>query len=136
MDQRPTGQPPAEHGGRHRGQSPRPIKAPGFWSSFRSDPRELSFVLFAGWGAIGWGTETALSGSAGAVTRLVGAATAAGGTVMLLSYFLYFKPGSLATSAWQRVPSQRRAVLVIRHLWLGVFTIWVAVWLANWIVAR
>jgi hypothetical protein len=55
---------------------------------------------------------------------------------MLLSYFLYFKPGSLATSAWQRVPSRRRAVLVIRHLWLGVFTIWVAVWLANWIVAR
>jgi hypothetical protein len=56
--------------------------------------------------------------------------------LILLSYFLYFKPGSLATSDWQQIPSRRRSVFVIRHLWLGVFTIWGAAWLANWIVTR
>ena len=59
-------------------KAPRPMKAPGFWSNFKSHPRELSFVIFAGWGGLGWGTKTAVSGGAGAVTRLVGAATAAG----------------------------------------------------------
>jgi hypothetical protein len=119
-------------------KAPRPNKSPGFWSNSKSDQREPSFVVFAGWGAVGWGTETVLGAGARtvAVTRLVGAATASGATVMLLSYFRYFKPGSLATSAWQQVPSRRRAVFVTRHLWLGVFTASATARLVNWIVAR
>lgn len=132
MDQRPPRQLPAD-GGRHREQGNRPIQPPGFWSDFKSDPRTPAFVLIAGLCAIGWGTETALSRDADAMNRLAGVATAAGGALIWLSYLLYFKPGSLATPAWQQVPSRRRAAFVIRHLWLGVLIILGAAWLANWI---
>jgi len=133
MGQRSPGQPPAEDVGRHRGRSYRPIKPPGFWSDFKSNPRELPFVLGAGVVSVGWGTETALSGSAHALTRLAGAASSVGGALILVSYFFYFKPGSLATPAWQQVSSRRRVVFVIRHLWLGVYVILAVAWLANWI---
>ena len=135
MDQRPPGQPLAEDGGRHREQGNRPIKPPGFWPHFKRDPRELFIVLLTGWIAIGWGTETALSGDADALTRLAGAATAGGGALVLLSYLFYFKPGSLATPAWQQVPSRRRVAFVIRHLWVAVLIIGAAAWLAN-LIAR
>jgi hypothetical protein len=133
MDQRPPGHPQAEAGGRHREQGHRPIKPPGFWSEFKSNPRELPFVFVSGLGAISWGIETALSGDAHALNRLAGAVTAAGGALIWLSYLLYFKPGSLATPGWQQVPSRRRVAFVIRHLWLGVLIILGAAWLANWI---
>lgn len=135
MDLRSPGRPPAEDGGRHRGQSYRPIRPPGFWSDFQN-VRELPLVLGAGVVAVGWGTEITLSGNANALTRLAGVASVVGGTLILVSYFLYFKPGSLATPAWQQVPSRRRFVFVIRHLWLGVFVILVATWLADWIGTR
>ena len=131
MDQRPPGQPPAQDGGRHREQGNRPIKPPPFWSHFKSNPRELPVVLLAGLIAIGWGTETALNGDADALTRLTGAATAGGGALILLSYLFHFKPGSLATPAWQQDPSRRRVAFVIRHLWLAVLIIGAAAWLAN-----
>jgi hypothetical protein len=136
MDQRPPGQPPAKGGSRHREQGNRPIKPPDFWSDFKSDPREVAIVLLTGWLGIGWGTETALNGDAHALTRLAGAATAGGGALVLLSYLFYFKPGSLATLAWQQVPSRRRVAFVVRHLWLAVLIFGAAAWLANWIVAR
>jgi hypothetical protein len=131
MDQRPPGQPPAKGGSRHREQGTRPIKPPDFWSDFKSDPHELPLVLFTGLIAIGWGTETALNGDADALTRLAGAAAAGGGALILLSYLFYFKPGSLATPAWQKVPSRRRVAFVIRHFWLAVLIIGAAAWLAN-----
>jgi hypothetical protein len=136
MDHRPPGHSPAEADGRHRGQGHRPIKPPGFWSEFKRNPRDLSFVVCAGLFAIGWGTETALSGAADAPTRLAGVASATGGMLIWLSYILYFRPGSLALPAWQKVPARRRAVFVIRHLWIGAFTIAAAVWLAHWIATR
>jgi len=136
MDQRPPGHDPAESVGRHRGQRHRPIQPPGFWSEFKSNPRSLFLVVLAGWGAIGWGSETALSGGVDALIRLAGVASATGGVLIWLSYLLYCRPGSLALPALQQVPVRRRAVFVVRHLWIGAFTIATALSLTHWIAAR
>jgi len=136
MDQRAPGRQPAEDGGRHRGKDHRPIEPPGFWSEFKTDPRESIFVLCAGWLAIGWGTETTLGGDADPLTHLAAIGTAAGGALILTSYLLYFRPGPLALPAWQKVPARRRAVFVIRHLWGAVFVFAAVVMLAHWISTR
>ncbi len=51
---------------------------------------------------------------------MLGALGAVLGVVVVLSLWFYAWPGFLAGTSWQRTSSRRRAVWLVRHLWMAV----------------
>jgi hypothetical protein len=115
---------------RHRGPNrSRPVESTAFWSDVRSNPRNFLFTFVWGLIAIGWGLTLATEPALPALARVCGAAAAAGGALLWLSYVLYLRPGPLSQPIWQAKPTRRRLVFLVRHLWLVAMALAAAAWL-------